>query len=142
MPAASTINAATTTAAAASPAGRPQHLQALDYANQVRLARAQLKREVRAGGVRAADVVRDCPWEAETMTVGELLRSQSRWGRTRTQKFLRLLAVNENRELGRLTLRQREELAAALDAKSRLAPARAVRTPAVSAAPAQIEVAA
>jgi hypothetical protein len=114
----------------------------LDYANQVRLARAQLKREVRGGDVGAADVVRDCPWEAETMTVGELLRSQSRWGRTRTQKFLRLLAVNENRELGRLTLRQREELAAALDAKSRLAPApaRAVRPPAVGSA--RIEVAA
>jgi hypothetical protein len=140
MPAASTITAATTTTA--TPVGRPQHLQALDYANRVRLARAQLKRDVRAGDLRAADVVRDCPWEAETMTVGELLRSQSRWGRTRTQKFLRLLAVNENRELGRLTLRQREELAAALDAKSRLAPtpARAVRPPAVGSA--RIEVAA
>lgn len=140
MPAASTIIAATTTSV--SPAVRPQHLRALDYANQVRLARAQLKREVRAGDICAADVVRDCPWEAETMTVGELLRSQSRWGRTRTQKFLRLLAVNENRELGRLTLRQREELAAALDAKTRLAPARAVRPRAVASAPTQIEVAA
>ena len=55
------------------------------------------------------------------MSVGELLRSQSRWGRTRTRKFLMPLAVNENRELGRLTQRQRDELAAALETKARLA---------------------
>jgi hypothetical protein len=48
------------------------------------------------------------------MTVSELLRSQSRWGRTRTRKFLMPLAVNENRQLGRLTLRQKEALAGAL----------------------------
>jgi hypothetical protein len=143
MPAASTITAATRTTAA--PANRPQHLRALDYANEVRLARAQLKRDVRAGLTGAAEVVRGCPWEAETMTVGELLRSQSRWGRTRTRKFLMPLAVNENREIGRLTQRQRDELAAALDAKSRLAamPAPSVHSPRpVSGATAQIEVAA
>ena len=34
------------------------------------------------------------------MTVGELLRSQRRWGRTRARKFLFSMALNENRELG------------------------------------------
>jgi predicted DNA binding protein len=52
------------------------------------------------------------------MTVGELLRSQRRWGRTRARKFLSSMALNENRELGRLTDRQRNVLAAALEAKS------------------------
>ena len=64
-----------------------------------------------------AEIVRDCPWEVESMTVGELLRSQRRWGRTRVRKFLFTLALNENRELGRLTERQRIMLAHALDAK-------------------------
>jgi hypothetical protein len=54
------------------------------------------------------------------MTIGELLRSQRRWGRTRARKFLVALALNENRELGRLTLRQRSVLAAELDAKARV----------------------
>ena len=49
------------------------------------------------------------------MTVGELLRSQRRWGRTRSRKFLAALTLNENRELGRLTLRQRQMLAAELE---------------------------
>jgi hypothetical protein len=104
-------------ASTAAPAAVPQHIRALEHANRVRLARAALKRAVGAGDLNAAQVVRSCPWEAETMSVSELLRSQSRWGRTRTRKFLLPLAVNENRQLGRLTLRQREALAGALDEK-------------------------
>jgi hypothetical protein len=109
------MEAASTAAAVAV----PQHLQALEHANRVRLARAELKRAIGAGALDAHEVVRSCPWEAETMSVSELLRSQSRWGRTRTRKFLSPLAVSENRQLGRLTLRQREMLAGALEAKKR-----------------------
>jgi hypothetical protein len=96
---------------------QPQHMQALAHANRVRLARASLKRSVAAGEVGAAEIVRTCPWEAESMSVGELLRSQRRWGRTRARKFLFSVALNENRELGRLTARQRNELAALLETK-------------------------
>ena len=99
------------------PASTPQHMRALAHANRVRLARASIKREVAAGAVEAADVIRDCPWEVETMTVGELLRSQRRWGRTRARKFLFAMALNENRELGRLTERQRRMLATHLESK-------------------------
>ena len=97
----------------------PQHLQALEHANRVRLARAALKRSIGAGAVEAAEIVRTCPWEVETMTVGELLRSQRRWGRTRARKFLFSIALNENRQLGRLTQRQRALLAAELEMKTR-----------------------
>jgi hypothetical protein len=104
-------------AATAAPGQSPQHMQALAHANRIRLARAALKRAIKSGQATAADVVRDCPSEVESMTVSELLRSQTRWGRTRVRKFLIPLAVNENRELGRLTVRQRGELARRLDAK-------------------------
>jgi hypothetical protein len=97
----------------------PQHMEALAHANRVRLARAALKRQVAAGNIEAAEVVRNGPWETSTMAVGELLRSQRRWGRTRARKFLFGLALNENRELGRLTERQRMVLAVALETKSR-----------------------
>lgn len=105
-------------AATAAPAQSPQHMQALEHANRIRLARAALKRAIKAGTANAADAVRDCPSDLETMTVSELLRSQRRWGRTRVRKFLVPLAVNENRELGRLTVRQRVELARRLEAKA------------------------
>ena len=58
------IEAATT----AVPAQAPQHMQALAHANRVRLARAALKREIAAGSLECADVVRDGPWETSTMT--------------------------------------------------------------------------
>jgi len=89
-------------------------MRALERANMVRLARAELKRAIARGDKDAAEVVRDCPWETESMTISELLTSQRRWGRTRARKFLIPLALNENKQLGTLTARQRRLLAAEL----------------------------
>ena len=96
----------------------PQHMQALARANRVRLARAAMKRAIGRGDLSAADVVRECPWETESMTIAELLTSQRRWGRTRARKFLLALALSENKRLGTLTPRQRLLLAAELEAKT------------------------
>lgn len=95
----------------------PQHMQALERANKVREARAELKRSVAGGEVEASEVILECPWEAESMTLAELLTSQRRWGRTRARKFVAGLALAENKRLGTLTSRQRQLLAAALSAK-------------------------
>lgn len=100
------------------PASAPQHMQALAHANRIRLARAALKRAIAAGDLAASEVIRTCPSEVETMSVSELLRAQGRWGRTRTRKFLSAVALNENRELGRLTERQRSLLATELDRRA------------------------
>jgi hypothetical protein len=93
-------------------------MQALEHANKVRLARAALKREIAGGKLEAAEVIRECPWETESMTLAELLTSQRRWGRTRSRKFLLALALSENKRLGTLTERQRQILSAELEAKS------------------------
>jgi hypothetical protein len=93
-------------------------MQALERANRVRLARAALKRKVAAGLKEVPEVVLECPWEAESMGIAELLMSQRRWGRTRCRKFLAPLNLNENKPLGTLTERQRLLLAAALRAKA------------------------
>lgn len=113
------MDAATINPSGISPRSRqaPQHMQALEHANRVRLARAELKREIARGDVAAADVIRDCPWETESMTLAELLTSQRRWGRTRARKFLLALAMSENKRLGTLTDRQRLLLANELAAK-------------------------
>lgn len=95
----------------------PQHMQALARANRVRLARAELKRSIARGDVEVAEVVRECPWETESMTLAELLTSQRRWGRTRAHKFLVALALNENKRLGTLTTRQRTLLSTELTSK-------------------------
>lgn len=85
----------------------PQHMQALARANEVRLARAALKRAIAAGERTVVEVIEDIPPETESMTLIELLTSQRSWGRTRARKFLVGLMLPENKQLGTLTLRQR-----------------------------------
>ena len=92
----------------------PQHLQALAQANRVRLARAELKRLVAEGEATVADVVLECPWEAESMTIADLLMSQHRWGRSRCRRFLLAIPMTETKTIGSMTMRQRKELAARL----------------------------
>jgi hypothetical protein len=93
----------------------PQHMRALARANEVRLARAQLKREIAAGQRGILSVIRECPWEADSMSVSELLCSQRRWGKSRSRKLIGGLHINENKQLGTFTQRQRELLAKALE---------------------------
>jgi hypothetical protein len=93
-------------------------MQALAHANRVRLARAALKRSIARGDMKAAEVIRDCPWETESMTLAELLTSQRRWGRTRSRKFLLALAMSENKRLGTLTQRQRHLLSNELEERT------------------------
>jgi hypothetical protein len=94
---------------------QPQHLRALERANAVRLARAELKRRVGNGSLSAAEVILSCPQEAATMSVSELLLSQRRWGETRCRKFLQGCDLSETKALGSLTERQRVTLATSLE---------------------------
>jgi hypothetical protein len=110
------IAPASTTATAAR---TPQHMQALARANRVRLARAELKRSIGRGEMDVAEVIRECPWETESMTLAELLTSQRRWGRTRARKLLQALALSENKRIGTLTPRQRALLMSALSPRAR-----------------------
>lgn len=90
----------------------PQHMQALQRANEVRLARAELKRKIGLGALPVAEVILTCPWEAASMTIGELLTSQRRWGTTRASKFLAGIGMPETKTVGSMTERQRSLLAA------------------------------
>jgi len=94
-----------------------QCMEALARANEVRLARAAMKREIGAGRRQVADVVLECPWQAQSMTLSELLCSQRRWGRARSRKLLASTGLNEAKRLGTLTERQQGVLVNALEAK-------------------------
>ena len=97
--------------AATATASAPQHMQALARANRVRLARAELKRQVAEGEATVPEIVLTCPWEAESMTIADLLMSQHRWGRTRCRRFLASIPMLETKTIGSMTTRQRNELA-------------------------------
>jgi hypothetical protein len=95
----------------------PQHLRALEQANRVRLARAELKRRVALQHTSVVEVILDCPWEAESMSISDLLMSQRRWGRARCRRLLVALGIPENKQIGTFTERQRSALAAGLSAR-------------------------
>ncbi len=111
-------------------AGQEQHLRALEYANRVRLSRARMKRRIAAGELPAAEVILTCPWQAQSMSISDLLMSQKRWGRARCRRLLVSLGVPENKQVGTLTERQRLALAAVLTAKNAPAGADAAAQPA------------
>jgi hypothetical protein len=96
----------------------PQHLRALEHANKVRLARAQLKRQIADQELSVVEVILNCPWEAASMSVSDLLMSQRRWGRARCRRLLVSLGITENKQIGTFTERQRSALAAVLSAKT------------------------
>lgn len=93
----------------------PQHMRALERANEVRLARAERKREIARGDLDVKEVIERVPMELETIPLAELLTSQRRWGRTRARKLLLNIPLPENKHLGTCTVRQRRLLIAALE---------------------------
>lgn len=103
---------ATATIAPASPqtSAGPQYMRALERANKVRLARAELKRRIATGEIDVAEVLIKCPWQAESMAVADLLLSQRRWGQTRCRKFLAQIPMSEKKTIGSMTDRQRQTL--------------------------------
>jgi hypothetical protein len=82
----------------------------LERANEVRLARAELKRRIAEGESSVAEVLQDPPDEAISWAIAELLMSQRRWGSSRCRKFLSKHQIVETKPVGALTERQRRML--------------------------------
>ena len=93
---------------------RAQRFQALERANRVRSARAELKRRIAAGELTAAEVILSSRWEIESMPIREVLLSQRHWGESRSRGFLARLGLREGKTIGSMTTRQRIALAAVL----------------------------
>jgi hypothetical protein len=104
------------------PCDGPQHVRALKRANEVRRARALIKRRIATGDLTAAQVILSHRWELESMRIAEVLLSQRRWGRTRCDRFLVRLTMPENKRIGSMTERQRLAMAALLTADARAGP--------------------
>ena len=101
--------------AAATMLGAPaQHLQALQRANAVRVARAELKRDVERGALSVGEIILNPPSEAASMMLTELLSSQRQWGSIRSRKFVLNLGMPETKTIASLTERQRSVLATML----------------------------
>ena len=95
---------------------KPQHMEALDRANVVRLKRAEIGRDIKEGKLKVSDVLEH--WAVQTMFVWDLLSRQKRWGSRkdghtsgrRVTNLLRLCGIGETRQVKDLTARQKTEL--------------------------------
>lgn len=92
-------------------------MRALERANRIRLARAQLKRQIAAGETSVVDVLLAPSEEIEGMEIADLLASQRRWGATRCAKFLEAIGLPETKTVRALTDRQRTAVAAVLQSR-------------------------
>lgn len=97
----------------AAPVSR-QAARALELANHVRRARARLKTRIANGDLAAADVIQISPPELDGMPVAQLLASQRGWGEIRSRAVLARAGVREDKRIGSLTPRQRNQIASLL----------------------------
>lgn len=96
--------------ATAFPPPEAQYMAALDRANVVRLYRAQVKRDIRAGRARITDLIADPDERLLAMPVYELLMSMHRVGHTKVQRLLTECGISMSKTIGGMTDRQRGAL--------------------------------
>lgn len=99
-----------------SPPGRSldQRMDALERGNVVRSARAQLKRDLKAGSVSIVDTLLEPPEYAETMKVFAALLACPMYGRVKVTKILQLARISPAKTIGGLSMRQRGQLVSML----------------------------
>jgi hypothetical protein len=90
-----------------------QYMQALGEANRIRMARAVLKRKLKADKSLslAISVLRDPPEYVRTMRIGDFLTALHRIGEMKAGTILNSVEASPNRSLEALTKRQRGAIA-------------------------------
>src|SRR5438477_10150199 len=83
-----------------------QRMEALNRANHIRVRRAQLKRDLKAGRVRIGDLIADPPDEVLTAKVFDMLVAVTRLGRGEAVRLMELCRIRPNNVVGRQSQRQ------------------------------------
>ncbi len=87
-----------------------QRMEALKRANDVRVQRAQLKRDLKSGTVRIGEILTDPPEYVSTAKVFDMLMSVPKFGRVKAARFLNQCRISQSKTVGGLSERQRAEL--------------------------------
>ncbi len=91
-----------------------QRMDALRRANEIRVRRAQLKKDLKAGTVKIEEVLRDPPAYVETAKVIDILMAVPKFGRVKAARFLNQCRISQSKTVGGLSERQRAELVSLL----------------------------
>ncbi|MDQ4082641.1 MAG: hypothetical protein M3123_07105 [Actinomycetota bacterium] len=87
-----------------------QRMEALRRANEIRVRRAQLKKDLKAGSVAVETVLSDPPDYVETAKVIDILMAVPKFGRVKAGRFLNQCRISQSKTVGGLSERQRAEL--------------------------------
>ena len=92
-----------------------QRMEALRRANDIRVRRAQLKKDLKAGTVRIEDILTTPPPYVETAKVFDMLMSVPKFGRVKATRLLNQCRITQSKTVGGLSERQRAELIGLFD---------------------------
>ena len=89
---------------------REQRMKALNRANEIRSARAQLKRDLKAGKARIETLLLDPPEYVLSAKVFDMILAVPKYGRVKANKILGQCRISPSKTIGGLSERQRAEL--------------------------------
>jgi hypothetical protein len=87
-----------------------QRMEALKRANDIRVRRAQLKKDLKLGRVSIDDILRDPPDYVSTAKVFDILMAVPKFGRVKATRYLNQARISQSKTVGGLSERQRTEL--------------------------------
>ena len=87
-----------------------QRMEALKRANDIRVKRAQLKKDLKSGEVSIDDILRDPPEYVSTAKVFDMLMAVPKFGRVKAARLLNQCRISQSKTVGGLSDRQRQEL--------------------------------
>jgi hypothetical protein len=89
-------------------------MRALRRANEIRTARAQLKRDLKAGKVKVEQLLSDPPEYVQSAKAFDMIIAVPKYGRVKANKILTQCRISPSKTIGGLSERQRGELVAYL----------------------------
>jgi len=85
-------------------------MEALKRANDIRVRRAQLKKDLKTGSANIDDVLRNPPEYVSTAKVFDILMAVPKFGRVKAARFLNQCRISQSKTVGGLSERLRAEL--------------------------------
>ena len=92
-----------------------QRMEALQRANNIRVQRARLKKDLKLGRVRFEEILRDPPDYVSTAKVLDMLMAVPKFGQVKAKRYLNQCRIAESKTIGGLSDRQRAELIGLFD---------------------------
>jgi hypothetical protein len=85
-------------------------MDALKRANDVRVKRAQLKKDLKEGKAQIETILGNPPEYVETAKVVDILMAVPKFGRVKAARYLNTCKISQSKTVGGLSERQRTEL--------------------------------